>query len=135
MSKLYESIDKLKNFTILKEDVVVKALDPMITYISLYYGLEQSMEIGLCEAIKGFNKFGNKGYLIANIEPFIKDEVFPQFFTLLNEVKTLTVHFDNDTKEDYGITWCSPFNKIDDNMYIMLFETKNGEYYNEDSKL
>lgn len=135
MSKLYESIDKLKNFTILKEDVVVKALDSMITYISLYYGLEQSMEIGLCEAIKSFNKFGNKGYLIANIEQFIKDEVFPQFFTLLNEVKTLTVHFDNDTKKDYGITWCSPFNKIDDNMYIMLFETKNGEYYNEDSKL
>lgn len=134
MSKLYESIDKLKNFTILKEDVVVKALDPMITYISLYYGLEQSMEIGLCEAIKAFNKFGNKGYLIANIEQFIKDEVFPQFFTLLNEVKTLTVHFDNDTKKDYGITWCSPFNKIDDNMYIMLFETKNGEYYNENSK-
>lgn len=93
MSKLYESIDKLKNFTILKEDVVVKALDPMITYISLYYGLEQSMEIGLCEAIKAFNKFGNKGYLIANIEQFIKDEVFPNVINLRSSNKKTMCFF------------------------------------------
>ena len=135
MSKLYESIDKLKNFTALKEDVVVKELDPMVTHITLYYEPDLSKEIGLCRAIKGFNNFDNKGYLIADMEPFILDEEFPGFFTALNEVKVIIVHFSDGIKKEYGISWCSAFNKITDDMYIMLFETKNGEYYNEDSKL
>lgn len=131
---LFESIDNLKDFTTLKE-VVKKAEDPMVTRISLYYGDDLSREIGLCEAVKGFNKFHNIGYLVANMEPFILDEEFPEFFTEINEVKLITLHFSNDNKKEYGITWSSPFNKIDDDMYIMLFETNSGEYYLENSKL
>ncbi len=126
---LFESIDNLKNFTTLKE-VVKKTEDPIVTRISLYYGIDKVVEIDLCEAVKGFNKFNDKGYLVANMEPFILDEPYQGFFTTLNEVKEIIVHLSDDTKKEYGITWCSPFNEIADNMYIMLFETKSGGYYN-----
>lgn len=132
MSKLYEKIDSLKEFTTLKECIVNE--DPMLTSISLYYGTDLSREIVLVEAVKGFNKFENIGYLIANMEPFIEDEEYPEFFTSINEVKLITLHFSNGTEKEYGINWCSPFNRIDDDMYIMLFETNNGEYYLENSK-
>lgn len=132
MSKLYESIDKLKNFTILKEDIV-KIDDPLITHITLCYDSDTSM-VDLSSAVKAFNKFDNKGYFIANIEPFIEDEISAEFFTILNKVKAIIVYFSDDSKMEYGITWSSPFNKISDDMYIMLFETNNGEYYLENSK-
>lgn len=134
MSRLYESIDKLKDFTILKE-CIAKSEDPLVTHISLYYGTDLSKEIVLCEAVEGFNKFNDIGYLIANMEPFILDEEYPEFFTVTNEVKLITLHLSNGDKKEYGITWCTAFNKIADNMYIMLFETKNGGYYKENSEL
>lgn len=131
MNSLYEKLDNLKDFTALKEDIVKKE-DSIITSIKLNY---ENVWITLREiAIKGFNKFDNKGYLIANMEPFILDEAVPEFYTVLNEIKVLIVCFSNGSTKEYGITWCSPFNKIEDDMYIMLFETNNGEYYLENSK-
>lgn len=134
MNSLYEKIDDLKDFTTLKENLF-KPEDQIVTHISLYYEPDLSKEIVLGEAVKGFNKFDDIGYLIANMEPFILDEKFPEFFTVINEIKLITLHFTNGDKKEYGITWCSAFNKIDDDMYIMLFETKNGGYYKENSKL
>lgn len=133
MNSLYEKIDSLKDFTTLKE-VVKKVDDPLVTNISLYYGIDNSVEINLCEAVKGFNKFNDIGYLVADIEPFILDEPYLGFFTAENEVKVITIHLSDGNKTEYGITWCSPFNKIADGMHIMLFETKKGGYYKENSK-
>lgn len=133
MSKLYENIDKLKDFTTLKESIA-KREDPLVTHISLYYGTDLSREIILCDAVKGFNKFDNIGYLVANMKPFIEDEEYPEFFTSINEVKLMIVCFSNGNTKEYGINWCSAFNKIDDDIYIMLFKTNNGEYYLENSK-
>lgn len=122
MKSLYEKIDNLEEFTSLKENIS-KTEDPFVTSIKLCYSEDYYVEL-FSTVIKGFNKFDNIGYFIADLE-----EELSELLTIFNDVKEIIVYFSDDTKKEYCIVWSSAFNKITDNMYIMLFETKNGEYY------
>lgn len=133
MKNLYEKIDNLEEFTSVKESIS-KTEDPIITSIKLCYVNNESNWIDLLpSAIIGFNKFDNVGYFIADLEAFVLEEELSRLLTVFNEVKEIIVYFSDDTKKEYCIVWSSVFDKITDNMYIMLFETKNGEYYTENS--
>lgn len=122
MKNLYEKIDNLEEFTLLKESIS-KTEDPFITSIKLCYSEDYYVEL-FSTVIKGFNKFNSIGYFIADLE-----EELSELLTIFNDVKEIIVYLSDDTKKEYCIVWSSAFNKITDNMYIMLFETKNGEYY------
>lgn len=133
MNSLYETIDNLEEFTSLKESIS-KTENPIITSIRLCYDNNESNWIDLLpSAIIGFNKFDNVGYFIADLEAFVLEEELSRLLTVFNEVKEIIVCFNDDTKKEYCVVWSSVFDKITDNMYIMLFEAKNGEYYTENS--
>ncbi len=129
MKNLYETVDSLKNFTSLKEEIV-KNEDPFITSIELCYNDNGGdYKIGLfAPIIKGFNKFDSIGYLIADLECYTSEEELFNFL-ISNEIIKIIVHFNDETVKEYYITWASIFDRVNDNVYIMIFETKNGEYY------
>ncbi len=126
MKSLYEVVNNLEKFTNeLKEELVIKRNSPSVENILLTYD-NGGINFPLLE-ILSFNFYSfddDMGYLCVDIESISLGGFSIDYLCKENSVNKVSVYFDDDTRDIYSIDWCSNFEKLEDNIYLILFKGK-----------
>lgn len=126
MKSLYEVVNNLEKFTNeLKEELVIKRNSPSVENILLTYD-NGGINFPLLEILSfNFYEFDDDmGYLCVDIENISLGGFSIDYLCKENNVNRVSVYFDDDTRDIYDINWCSNFEKIEDNIYLILFKGK-----------